>query len=131
MVTFSELWSNHPTNQGEQYPCRILGIGNFDKQCAIRMGVCLKRCGVTAGEIRGAITCNQAKLTNGDDMHFIRTKEVANALRRTSIPGAGPVYSLIKPIILPKSRTAIGAAIGVWGVDAVARPLLPARRSCR
>jgi hypothetical protein len=77
MVTFDQLWKNHPTNLGEQYPCRTLGIGNFDNQCAIRMGVCLKRCGVTAAEIRGAITCNQAKLTNhpGDDMHFIRARK--------------------------------------------------------
>jgi hypothetical protein len=99
MVTFSQLWSHHPTNQGEQYPCRTMGIGNFDNQCAIRMGVCLKRSGVTLGEIRGAITCNQAAATNHptEDMHFIRAKELANALRGSRIEGVGPVYSLTKP----------------------------------
>ncbi len=99
MVTFNQLWASHPTNNGEQFPCRTLGIANFENQCAIRMGVCLKRAGVDVGAIRGAITCNQAKLTNHpkDEMHFIRAKELANAIRRASIPGVGSAYSLTSP----------------------------------
>ncbi|HKJ61231.1 MAG TPA: hypothetical protein VKA94_04460, partial [Hyphomicrobiales bacterium] len=74
MVTFNQLWANHPTNTGEQHPCSTLGISNFENQCSIRMGVCLRRSGVPASSIRGALTCNQAKLTGHghDDMHFIR-----------------------------------------------------------
>lgn len=96
MVTFNQLWANHPTNTGEQHPCRTLGIANFENQCSIRMGVCLRRSGVQVAAIRGALTCNQAKLTGHGkgDMHYIRARELAKALRNTSIPGIGPVYSL-------------------------------------
>ena len=99
MVTFNQLWANHPTNNGEQFPCRTLGVANFENQCSIRMGVCLKRAGVTIDSIHGAITCNQAKATDHDksDMHFIRAKELANALRRTSIPGIGSAHGLTAP----------------------------------
>ncbi len=99
MVTFNQLWANHPTNTGEQHPCSTLGISNFENQCSIRMGVCLRRSGVPASAIRGALTCNQAKLTGHghDDMHFIRARELAQALRSASIPGVGPVYSLNNP----------------------------------
>ena len=99
MVTFNELWGAHPTINGEQFPCRTLGFPNFENQCAIRMGVCLKDAGIPASSIRGAITCGQAKLTNHaqDHMHFIRAKELANALRRASIPGVGSVHSLQTP----------------------------------
>lgn len=99
MVSFRELWSNHPTNNGQQAPCTTLGVSNFENQCAIRMGVCLKRSGVTLGQVRGALTCGQAKLTHhaNDEMHFIRAREVANALRGTSIAGIGPVGSITDP----------------------------------
>lgn len=99
MVTFNQLWANHPTNTGEQLPCRTLGIANFTNQCSIRMGVCLQRSGVPVSAIRGALTCNQAKLTGHgkEHMHYIRARELAQALRNASIPGVGPVYSLNNP----------------------------------
>jgi hypothetical protein len=99
MVAFDQLWANHPTNSGEQYPCRTLGIANFENQCAIRMGVCLRRSGVTLGQVRGAITCNQAMPTlhPADEMHFIRARELAGAIRGAGIPGVGGVYTLSDP----------------------------------
>lgn len=99
MVSFSQLWANHPTNSGEQYPCRTLGIANFSNQCAIRMGVCLQRSGVTRNLLPGAITCNRASLTghSADDMHFLRAHELANAIRRARIPGVGPARTLAQP----------------------------------
>ena len=99
MVTFNQLWNNHPTNTGEQLPCRTLGFSNFENQCSIRLGVCLRRAGVPASSIRGSLTCNQAKLTGHgqDDMHYIRARELAQSLRNASIPGVGPVYTLTNP----------------------------------
>jgi hypothetical protein len=99
MVTFKQLWANHPTNSGNSLPCRTLGISNFENQCAIRMGVCLKDSGVALGQIGGAITCSQVLLTNHakDEMHFVRAKELANALRRGGIPGIGSAHSLQTP----------------------------------
>jgi len=42
MVSFSLLWSFHPANLGIINPCTTDGTINFNNQCAIRMGVCLK-----------------------------------------------------------------------------------------
>jgi hypothetical protein len=99
MVSFNQLWANHPTNLGDQFPCRTLGIANFENQCAIRLGICLKRSGVTPAQLRGAITCNQAALTphSGDDMHYLRARELANAIRGASIPGIGAAAVLADP----------------------------------
>jgi hypothetical protein len=99
MVSVRELWSNHPTNTGEQYPCESHGAPNFANQCAIRMGVCLKRSGVQPGQIRGALTCNQAAGTGhgADAMHFVRAHEVANALNGANIPGLSQKILLKNP----------------------------------
>lgn len=99
MLTVRKLWLSHPSNTGEQYPCVTNGTSNFANQCAIRMGVCLKRAGVQPGQIGGAITCVQASNTGHvhDDMHFIRAHEVANALNGASIPGLSPRITLTNP----------------------------------
>jgi hypothetical protein len=99
MLRFSTLWINHPTVNGNQLPCRTNGISNFENQCAIRMGICLKKSGVLPSQLRGAITCNQAGRTGhtGEDMHYIRANEVANALASASVPGLGPMFKLSNP----------------------------------
>ncbi len=96
MVTFRELWAHHPTNTGEQYPCQTNGVSNFTDQCAIRMGVCLKRAGVS---VRGPLTCNQAAPTGhtADEMHFVRAAELANSLSGASVPGLAPRTKLAQP----------------------------------
>lgn len=99
MLTLRSLWLNHPTVTGEQYPCQTNGSANFANQCAIRMGVCLKRSGVLPSQIRGALTCAQAAATghSHEDMHFIRAHEVASALNGVSLPGLKPRVVLSRP----------------------------------
>lgn len=96
MLKFRELWGNHPTNHGEQFPCHTGGTSHFANQCSIRMGVCLKRCGVQVAQLRGAITCNQAGgvAHPAEDMHFVRANELANALRGARIDGLGSMVKL-------------------------------------
>jgi Type VI secretion system (T6SS), amidase effector protein 4 len=99
VVTFRELWEHHPTNTGDQYPCQTNGVSNFANQCAIRMGVCLKRAGVLPTQVHGAITCAQAATTGhpADEMHCVRAAELAHALASTSVPGISPYIKLAQP----------------------------------
>lgn len=99
MVSFGDLWEHHPTNTGDQYPCQTNGVSNFVNQCAIRMGVCLKRAGVLPGQVHGAITCGQAAGTghSPDEMHFVRAHEVAHALAGANFPGLSPHIKLSQP----------------------------------
>jgi hypothetical protein len=85
MVTFKQLWSNHPSITGEKNPCTTKGKKNFDNQCAIRVGVSLVKCGVKTTEIPGVVHC-----WHGHDKsqgHVIRAEELANGLVRYPIQG--------------------------------------------
>lgn len=99
MLKFKTLWAKHPTNRGDQKPCRTLGISNFTNQCSIRMGVCLRDAGVHANQIRGAKICSWAKATgHGHEyMHYIRASELAAALRNARIDGLGAVTLVRNP----------------------------------
>lgn len=100
MVAFRDLWYGHPINESVQTPCIAPRNGNFHgsvvrkgfptfaNQCAIRMGVSLKRAGVQPGQISGCLTCGAH---DHDAMHYIRAQELANALARGSIEGIGQV----------------------------------------
>lgn len=103
MVAFHDLWYGHPINESVQTPCIAPKTGNylgspatkgfptFANQCAIRMGVSLKRAGVRPGQITGCLTCSAHPAT---DMHYIRAQEVANALVRADIVGIKPVQRI-------------------------------------
>lgn len=99
MVSFRQLWVNHPSNTGEQYPCQTNGASNFANQCAIRMGVCLKKAGIEPGVVRGPLLCAGAQSTGheNDEMHFIRAGELARALASANIPGLSPYIKLTQP----------------------------------
>ncbi|WP_225595688.1 hypothetical protein [Pseudomonas sp. PDM05] len=43
MLTFNTLWKNHPEIFGDAAPCRTNGTKNFSDQCAINLGVALRR----------------------------------------------------------------------------------------
>lgn len=88
MLRFSALWNNHPTNLGNQMPCRTNGAPNYSNQCAIRLGVCLKNAGVQRSDLRSPVCCSQHAQ---EEMHFLRAQELANALRGARIEGLGPV----------------------------------------
>jgi hypothetical protein len=57
MVAFATLWENHPANLAEPAiePCRTAsGVRAYDNQCAIRLGLCLSRSGISLMSFRGA-----------------------------------------------------------------------------
>ncbi|WP_248129206.1 type VI secretion system amidase effector protein Tae4 [Pseudomonas sp. W2Aug9] len=45
MLTFNSLWKNHPEIFGDAASCRTNGAKNFSDQCAINLGVALRRSG--------------------------------------------------------------------------------------
>lgn len=119
MVNFADLWDAHPTNLGNQAPCRTKGVSNFVNQCAIRMGVCLREAGIPAGQINGAKTCNWARNTGHEsgDMHFIRAKELGQALAGARIEGMKATYKVVNPADFANEldgRTGIIFFNGYW-----------------
>jgi Type VI secretion system (T6SS), amidase effector protein 4 len=101
MVQFRDLWYGHPINESVQTPCiapreltslegHLVGAGFpvFHNQCAIRMGVALKRAGVQPGQISGCATCG---VHHRDEMHFINASQLGNAIGRSRIDGFGPL----------------------------------------
>lgn len=80
MSTFYRLWENHPSGE---FPCSTDGKKNFDNQCAIRMGVCFEKAGISTKHwpIR---RCWQHQSSGG---HILAAEELANALTRVTVPG--------------------------------------------
>jgi len=81
MVTFNELWKNHPTNTDNENPCSANGKSNFGDQCAIRLGVCLQNGGIDTTRIPGVTRCWYHNIIEG---HIIRAEEFAKALKQHS-----------------------------------------------
>ena len=55
MLTFQTLWDNHPSNYGDDAPCRDKkGNSNFTNQCAIRLGIALADSGMNLRSFQGA-----------------------------------------------------------------------------
>ncbi|MEO1693796.1 MAG: type VI secretion system amidase effector protein Tae4 [Pseudomonadota bacterium] len=102
-IVFRELWYAHPINESVQTPCIAPADGNYlgsvvkkgfpthANQCAIRIGIALKRAGVRPDEITGCLTCGAHDPAL---MHYIRATEMANALVRARIDGIGRVERL-------------------------------------
>ncbi len=101
MVAFKDLWRGHPINESVMTPCiaphdltslegRAVTTGNpvFSNQCAIRMGVALRRAGVSAGQLPGCAHCS---VHAREAMHFINANQLANAILRANLPGVGKV----------------------------------------
>jgi hypothetical protein len=103
-VRFIDLWRGHPINESVTTPCIApheltnmegehipMGFPVFHNQCAIRLGVALRRAGVTDGQIGGCASCS---VHPRSDMHFINANQLANALAHASIPGIGTVEKI-------------------------------------
>ena len=99
MVAFRDLWLSHPINESVMTPCIApenltnmegtfipRGFPVFSNQCAIRMGVTLKRGGVLAQQIPGCAHCS---VHPREEMHFINASQLANGIARASLPGVG------------------------------------------
>lgn len=100
MVQFSDLWHGHPINESVQMPCIApheltnmdgevihTGFPVFHNQCAIRMGVALRRAGVQPSQVGGCTTCG---VHPHEDMHFINASQLGGSIS-SRIPGVGPL----------------------------------------
>ncbi len=103
MIKFHDLWYGHPINQSVQTPCISPrndpshygvelkeGYPTFANQCAIRMGVSLRRAGVTHDQIK-ALTCG---VHPPEEMHCIRAQQLADKLVIADIDGLSGVEKL-------------------------------------
>ena len=104
MVQFIDLWRGHPINESVTAPCVAphdltnmegqhvaMGFPVFHNQCAIRLGIALRRAGVTDGQIGGCAAC---AVHPRSEMHFINASQLANALAHANIPGIGTVEKI-------------------------------------
>lgn len=102
MSIFRKLWQSFPSGE---FPCSTDGKPNFENQCAIRLGTCFEKAGVsTKGwPVR---RCWQHKETGG---HILAAEELASALTRVIVPGMGKVekYSGEEGFSKIKGRTGI------------------------
>ncbi|MCL4768597.1 MAG: hypothetical protein KJZ80_20465 [Hyphomicrobiaceae bacterium] len=139
MVEFRNLWIGHPINESVQTPCIAphdltnlegtavgRGFPVFANQCAIRMGVALKRAGVTPGQLSGCAHCS---VHPREEMHLINASQVANAIARANLPGVAPIEKITgtdATAFYPKlfGRTGIIFIQDYWrrGSDAPGRP---------
>lgn len=105
MIEFKDLWRGHPINESVQTPCIaphnltnlegntvLMGFPVFANQCAIRMGVALRRAGVQPSQLSGISHCS---VHPRDDMHFINASQLANGIARANIAGIGPTEKFI------------------------------------
>ncbi len=90
-MTFSALWNAHPEVHGDDNPCRRRdGHKAFGDQCAIRLGTALARCGYDVTKLHVHFCWLHPKSAG----HILRTEELADALKRTPIPGTFPVIKV-------------------------------------
>ncbi|NIO43748.1 MAG: hypothetical protein GTO41_28475, partial [Burkholderiales bacterium] len=64
-----------------------MGYPVFSNQCAIRMGVALRRAGVQANQLSGCVHCAVHPI---EQMHFIRATQLAERIAGANLPGVGP-----------------------------------------
>jgi hypothetical protein len=101
MVKFVDLWRGHPINESVTTPCIAphdltnmegdhipLGFPVFHNQCAIRMGVALRRTGVQDSQLPG---CPYCSVHPRSEMHFVNATQLASAIAGANLPGVGPV----------------------------------------
>ncbi len=107
MVKFVDLWRGHPINESVSTPCIAphaltnmegdhvpMGFPVFHNQCAIRMGVALRRAGVTPGQLGGCTSCG---VHPASDMHYVRATELAERIASANIPGVAPIEKFVGP----------------------------------
>lgn len=102
MAAFTDLWHGHPINHSVSHPCvaprdftNAEGTSirqyypAYPNQCAIRMGIALKRAGIAP--LRGIATCG---CHPPDEMHYINATTLANGIGGARLPnfGAKEVY---------------------------------------
>ncbi len=99
MVQFIDLWRGHPLNESVVTPClapddltntqgeRVAkGLPVFHNQCAIRLGIALRRAGVSIADLGKISTCG---VHPASELHTLYAKELAHAISRAELPGFG------------------------------------------
>lgn len=97
MVQFIDLWRAHPINESKPAPCLApsdsvaddgspiaAGAPLLPDQSAARMGIALRRCGVSITELGSIKTCGAHPAS---DMHIANAADLATALKRVRLPG--------------------------------------------
>jgi hypothetical protein len=105
MVKFADLWRGHPINESVTAPCIAprtltnmsgevvpMGFPVFHNQCAIRMGVSLRRAGVTPAQLGNCTSCAVHPV---EHMHYIRANELADRIAGANLPGLGPIEKYV------------------------------------
>lgn len=100
-MKFRDLWYGHPINESVMTPCiapheltnmegKVVhrGFPVFSNQCAIRMGVALRRAGVQPSQLG---SCAHCSVHPREDMHFINASQLAAAIAGARIEGLGPI----------------------------------------
>ncbi|MEM1371092.1 MAG: T6SS effector amidase Tae4 family protein [Pseudomonadota bacterium] len=118
VVEFKNLWRGHPINESIQAPCvadkefknlegRIVqrGYPVFANQCAIRMGIALRRAGVTSQQMGRVTHCYHHPR---EAMHYINASQLAVAIDRAKLPGLKPVEKIRGPAVLDYYPTLFG-----------------------
>jgi len=79
-LEFNKMWTWHPANRGIISPCTTGGEVNFENQCAIRMGECFTRAGISTASFEGA-RCYPGH--NHKQSHILRAEELAKWIKKT------------------------------------------------
>jgi hypothetical protein len=109
-VKFDDLWAAHPALSGDLNPCSTDEVPNFENQCAIRMGECLRGAGVSLGSFRGAKCWFQHT-----PRHILRAEELASWMA-ASVPVFGRVRKKKHVTVAEyEGRTGIVLCRNFWG----------------
>jgi hypothetical protein len=102
-LEFNALWRGHPLNNAEQAPCRLpkssqvdgklllAGLPSYHNQCAIRMGVALRRAGVTIEQMGGVTTCEYHPRS---ELHCLNAEQTASGIARLRFDNLAPMEVL-------------------------------------
>lgn len=105
-LNFRDLWNGHPHNNLNPAPAKMpkdikvngalipKGMPSFKNQCAIRMGVALKKSGVTLAQLGNP---RVSWYHDKDEMFVLVAQELANGLLNSNIPGLGKIEKVKDP----------------------------------
>ena len=107
MQLFKTLWANHPSNNGENAPCKDpKGNPSFTNQCSIRLGLALQASKMNFTSFKGA------RCWYGHKGHILRVEQLADWLRTQS-------HEVGTAISYKPGSTARSAVAGKTGILAV------------
>ena len=93
MISFSNLWSNHPTVASifDDAPCKTNGSKNFPNQCAIRMSVAFDKSGIDTALFDKMFPNRRCWFNHGKG-HILAAEEMAAWVEASGMFGHGDVF---------------------------------------